>query len=58
MQYLLSVIDDTPDSATADEMTDIDAFNGTLQSEGHWVFAGGLGSPDRPRSSTAGVSKR
>ncbi len=46
MQYLLSVIDDTPDSATADEMTDIDTFNDTLRSDGHWVFAGGLGSPD------------
>jgi hypothetical protein len=27
MQYLVSVIDDTPNSATSDEMTDIDACN-------------------------------
>ena len=46
MQYLLSVIDDAPDSATADEMTGIDAFNEELQAQGHWVFAGGLGGPD------------
>ena len=45
MQYLVSVIDDTPDSATSDEMTDIDDFNATLQADGHWVFAGGLGAP-------------
>ena len=26
-------------------MAAIDAFNERLQAEGHWVFAGGLGSP-------------
>jgi hypothetical protein len=46
MQYLVSVIDDTPSSATSDEMTDIDAFNDGLRAAGHWVFAGGLGAPD------------
>jgi hypothetical protein len=45
MQYLLAVIDDTPGSATSEEMTDIDAFNDRLQADGHWVFAGGLGVP-------------
>jgi hypothetical protein len=45
MQYLVSVIDDTPDSGTPDEMADIDVFNERLQAEGHWVFAGGLGAP-------------
>ena len=45
MQYLVSVIDDRPDSATSDEMTDIDAFNEGLQAGGYWVFAGGLGAP-------------
>jgi hypothetical protein len=45
MQYLVSVIDDTPNSATPDEMTDIDAFNAGLQADGYWVFAGGLGAP-------------
>jgi hypothetical protein len=48
MQYLMSVINDNPDthSATSDEMAAIDAFNDRLQAEGHWVFAGGLGSPN------------
>ena len=45
MQYLVSVITDTPDLATEDEMAAIDVFNEGLQAEGHWVFAGGLGAP-------------
>jgi len=45
MQYLISVIADTPDAnATPDEMAAIDAFNDQIQADGHWVFAGGLGS--------------
>ena len=50
MQYLLTVIDGsdpaTGGSGPADEEAAIDAFNERLQAEGHWVFAGGLGSPD------------
>lgn len=45
MQYLVSVIDDTPDSGTSDEMSAIDAFNERLQADGHWVFAAGIGAP-------------
>ena len=46
MQYLVSVINDTADLGTPDEMAAINAFNdGRLKAEGHWVFAGGLGSP-------------
>jgi hypothetical protein len=45
MQYLVSVIHDASDSATSEEMADIDVFNEKLQADGHWVFAGGLGSP-------------
>jgi hypothetical protein len=44
-QYLISVLFDATDLATADEMTAIDAFNEQLQADGHWVFAGGLASP-------------
>jgi hypothetical protein len=44
-QYLISVLTDTTDLATAEEMAAIDVFNEQLQAEGHWVFAGGLGSP-------------
>lgn len=51
MQYLISVIDDD-ESHTADddgtahaaEAVAIDAFNERLRTEGHWVFAGALGS--------------
>src|SRR5579859_1113305 len=46
MQYLVSVIFDKADLATPAEHAAIDVFNDRLQAEGHWVFAGGLGSPD------------
>jgi hypothetical protein len=45
MQYLVSVIDDTAGLATPEEQAAIDVFNGRLEAEGYWVFAGGLGSP-------------
>ena len=45
MQYLVSVINDTSDLATTDEMAAIDVFNEGLQAQGHWVFAGGLAAP-------------
>jgi len=45
MQYLVSVIHDQTGLATADEMAAISAFNERLQTQGHWVFAGGLASP-------------
>jgi hypothetical protein len=46
MQYLLSVIDDGTGPTTPTEEDGVDAFNDRLRAEGHWVFAGGLGSPD------------
>ncbi|MDN5768290.1 MAG: YciI family protein [Humibacillus sp.] len=46
MQYLMSVIDDGTGPDTPTEEAAIDAFNERLRSLGHWVFAGGLGSPD------------
>ena len=51
MQYLVSVIDedtglDNPaGSATPEEMAAVDVFNERLVSDGHWVFAAGLGTP-------------
>ena len=45
MQYLVSVIHDSSDLATPDEMAAIDVFNEGLQAQGHWVFAGGLAGP-------------
>ena len=46
MQYLVSVINDSSDLATQEEMAAIDAFNDRIKAAGHWVFAAGLGSPD------------
>jgi hypothetical protein len=43
--YLMSVCDDTSDSATEEELVAIDAYNDSLRAGGHWVFAGGLASP-------------
>jgi hypothetical protein len=45
MQYLVSVIDDRTNSATAEEMAAITTFNEGLVADGHWVFAGGLAAP-------------
>ncbi|RIV40278.1 YciI family protein [Micromonospora radicis] len=45
-QYLISVLDDTSNSASTDEMNAIDTFNDQLRADGHWVFAGGLAAPD------------
>jgi hypothetical protein len=45
MQYLVSVIFDTPGLATPDEQAAIDVFNDRLVADGHWVFAGGLAAP-------------
>ena len=45
MQYLVSVIFDEDVRATPEEDAAIDVFNGRLQTEGHWVFAGGLAAP-------------
>jgi hypothetical protein len=45
MQYLVSVIFDEDGLATPEEDAAIDVFNDGLQTEGHWVFAGGLAAP-------------
>jgi hypothetical protein len=46
MQYLITVIDNGTNSGTDEEMAAIDVFNDRLRAEGHWVFAGGLASPN------------
>ncbi len=45
MQYLISVIADSTDLATPEEMAAIDVFNERLQANGHWVYANGLAAP-------------
>jgi hypothetical protein len=46
MQYLVSVIHDPAGLVSPGEMAAIDVFNDRLHAEGHWVFGGGLASPD------------
>jgi hypothetical protein len=45
-QYLISVLDETAGDATPEEDAAIDVFNERLKTEGRWVFAAGLASPD------------
>ena len=44
-QFLISVLADSTELASAQEMHAIDAFNDRLVADGHWVFAGGLSEP-------------
>ena len=44
-QYLISVLFDSTDLATPEEMAAIDVFNEKLITGGNWVFAGGLAAP-------------
>jgi hypothetical protein len=45
-QYLMSVLTDSTDLATDDEMAAITAFNqDELMGGGHWVYANGLAAP-------------
>lgn len=45
MKFLLAVIDSVSGSATGDEAAAIDEFNDYLQSNGHWIYAAGVGAP-------------
>ena len=45
MRFLIAVIDSASNSASSDEMVTIDKFNEMLESNGHWVFACGIGAP-------------
>jgi hypothetical protein len=44
-QYLISVLNDTTDPGTGEEMAAIGVFNTQLKTDGHWVFANGLADP-------------
>jgi hypothetical protein len=44
MQYFFSVIDDGSETAVPGGAEALSAFNERLEAEGHWVFAGGLGT--------------
>ena len=43
MRFIIFVIDSQPNgSASSDEMVAIDAFNDSLQKNGHWITAAGI----------------
>lgn len=44
-QYLMNVLHDSAELASAEEMAAIDVFNERMRADGHWVFAAGLTGP-------------
>lgn len=46
MKFLISVIDSESNSATSDEMDNINEFNDGLRAKGYWIFAWGLQAPE------------
>ena len=46
MHYLLTVIGDTANEVDDSEPGAVGAYNEQLKADGHWVFGGGLTSPD------------
>jgi hypothetical protein len=44
-QYLISVLAEGNEPASAQEDAAIDVFNEKLRTRGHWVFANGLAAP-------------
>ena len=46
MQFLLSVVSDSTELASAEEMSAIDAFNDFLRVNGYWVYANGISAPE------------
>ena len=47
MKFIIFVIDDKTNSAPADEMAKIDAFNEKLQADSHWITAAGINGKDK-----------
>lgn len=45
MKFLLNVIDTSTDSASKSEISNIDAFNESLEASGFWIRAHGIHSP-------------
>ncbi len=45
MRYIIFVIDQQTNTANSDERAAIDAFNESLESNGHWVTAAGISGP-------------
>ncbi len=45
-KFFIAVLDRASGTASAGEISAIDAFNDRLRAGGHWVMAAGLGAPD------------
>jgi hypothetical protein len=56
--YLFSVLHDSDDSATAEEMAGIDAFNEQLRAEATGSWQAASDHPTWPPSSMAGTGSR
>lgn len=46
MRFILFVIDSRSNTASGNEMEEIDAFNAMLQEKNYWVMAAGINDPD------------
>jgi hypothetical protein len=44
-QYVISVLTDSTDPSSDEEMAAIEAFNARMRADGQWVFAAGLAGP-------------
>jgi hypothetical protein len=45
VKFIIFVIDDQLEKAPASEMAAIDAFNDSLEANGHWIMAAGIQDP-------------
>jgi len=45
MRFLIAVLDSVSPSGSGNEMEAIDAFNDSLQANGHWIIAVGIAAP-------------
>jgi hypothetical protein len=45
VRYIIAVIDSESGTASGDEYATIDEFNASLERDGHWIFAAGIGAP-------------
>ena len=49
MKFIIFVIDQANNPATANEMAEIDKFNSDLRQNGNWVMAAGIQDPSKSK---------
>lgn len=47
MKFIVFVIDSQSESASGDEIAEIDKFNAELKANQNWIFAAGIAAPER-----------